>query len=55
MQRASFHGYLLSEADNEISLMPLAELQRTGALENWVFVRQPAWLNHRCTTSAVVG
>ncbi len=54
MQRASFHGYLLSEADNEISLMPLAELQRTGALENWVFVRQPAWLNHRCTTSAVV-
>ena len=54
MHRASFHGYRLSEAEDEISLMPLGRLQRTGALENWVFVRQPAWLSHRCTNPAVL-
>ena len=47
MQRASFHGYRLSAAEDENSLMPLADSQRSGALEKWLFVRQSAFLGHR--------
>ena len=54
MQSASFYGYRLSGAVDEISLMPLGGLQRTGPLENCVFVSYPAWLRRRCTNSAGV-
>lgn len=47
VQRASFHGYWLLAADDENSLMPLGDSQRSGALENWLYVRQSALLGHR--------
>jgi len=54
MQRASFHGYRLAETQGEVSLTPLGDVLRTGELENWVFVRQSAWLSHRCKYSTLV-
>ena len=51
MQCASFHGFRFSAAYDENSLMPLGDLQHTGALGNWVFVRQSALLGHRSKTS----
>ena len=54
MDRASFHGFRLSETQGSISLTPLANVHRTGSLENWVFVRHTAWLSKRCNTSVFV-
>lgn len=50
-QCASFHGFRFSAAYDENSLMPLGDLQHTGALGNWVFVRQSALLGHSSKTS----
>ncbi len=54
MHSASFHGYRLSETQGEILLIPLDDVPRTAQLENWVFVRNPAWLSHRFKSSVFV-
>ena len=54
MNRYSFNGYRLTENHGEISLTPLSEVLRTGSLENWVFVRQAAWLSYRLNYSSVI-
>jgi hypothetical protein len=51
MLNASFHGFRLSETQSELSFTPLADVSHTERLENWVFVRHPSWLYHRCKNS----
>lgn len=54
MSRYPFIGYRLTENHGEVSLTPLLEVLRTGSLENWVFVRQAAWLSHRLNYPAAL-
>ena len=51
MKSACFFGYRLSETKGKISLVPLGDVSRSDNLENWVFVRQSAWLSQRCNIS----
>ena len=54
MDCASFQGYRLVENQGKISLNPLNGSIPAGLLENWVFVRDSAWLARRLRDFASV-